>query len=118
MNVYDTAHELARALSQSPEYLEFKRVKDELEKDPKAKDMLKDLRTKQLEVETLKISGKPVEDAVKNLENLYNIVSFNSLLKQYMEAENRFAVLMTDIQKIIAKAVGLDLDFDEQEKEG
>ncbi|MDN5311828.1 hypothetical protein DXT63_12745 [Thermoanaerobacteraceae bacterium SP2] len=117
MNVYDLAHELARALSQCPEYREFSRAKEELEKDPQAKNMLKDLRTKQLEVEALRLSGKPVDEAVKNLENLYNIVSYNSLLRQYMEAEARFAVLMADIQGIIAKAVGLDFNLDEPNKE-
>lgn len=116
MNVYDLAHELARALSQCPEYREFSRAKEELEKDIQAKNMLKDLRARQLEVEALKLSGKPVEDAQKNLENLYNIVSYNSLLRQYLEAEAKFAVLMADIQGIIARAVGLDLNFDEQSK--
>lgn len=114
MQVYTKAHELARALSECPEYLEYKKAKDELEKDPQAKNMLKDLRKKQIEVETLKLSGKPVDDAMKNLENLYNIVSYNSLIKEYLEKESRFAVLMADIQDIIAKAVGIDLDLDEK----
>jgi cell fate (sporulation/competence/biofilm development) regulator YlbF (YheA/YmcA/DUF963 family) len=112
LNVYDLAHELARALSQCPEYRDFTRAKEELEKDIQAKNMLKDLRMRQLEIETLKLSGKPVEEAQRNLENLYNIVSYNSLLRQYLEAEARFAVLMSDIQGIIARAVGLDLNLD------
>lgn len=113
MNVYDLAHELARALSQCPEYRDFSRAREELDKDIQAKNMLKDLRTRQLEVETLKLFGKPTEEAQKNLENLYSIVSYNSLLRQYLEAEARFAVLMSDIQSIIARAVGLDFNFDE-----
>jgi cell fate (sporulation/competence/biofilm development) regulator YlbF (YheA/YmcA/DUF963 family) len=110
MNVYDLAHQLARALSEAPEYLEFKKAVEELNRDPQARDMLRDLKTRQLQVEALKLSGKPVdEEALKSLENLYNIVIYNSLIKKYLEAEARFAVLMTDIQNIIAKAVDLDL---------
>ncbi|MCG0274814.1 MAG: YlbF family regulator [Thermosediminibacteraceae bacterium] len=108
MNVYDAAHELARALSRSQEYLELKAAREELKKDPQAEGMLKDLRTKQLEVEALKLSGKPSEEAEKQLQNLYNIVSCHSGIRKYLEAEKRFLFLMTDIQKIIARAVDLD----------
>ena len=111
MNPYDLAHQLARALSCSPEYSEYKKARELLEEDPQAKEMLSDLRAKQLEVEALKISGKPVEEATKTLENLYNIVSYNSLLSKYLEAEQRFAVLMVDVQSILAKAVDLDFDI-------
>ncbi|MCF6095982.1 YlbF family regulator [Thermovorax subterraneus] len=110
MNVYDAAHELARALSRSQEYLELKAATEELKKDSKAEEMLRELRTKQLEVEALKLSGKPTEEAERQLQNLYDIVSHHSLVKKYLEAEHRFFILMSDIQKIIAKAVELNLD--------
>ncbi|ADL07622.1 YlbF family regulator [Thermosediminibacter oceani] len=108
MNAYDAAHELARALSCSPEYLEFKAAREELKKDPEAERMLKDLRAKQLEVEALRLSGKSSEEAEKQLENLFNVVSYHSGIKKYLEAESRFLVLMADIQRIIARAVDLD----------
>ena len=38
MNVYDLAHRLARSLSECPEYLEFKNVKESVKQDPKAEN--------------------------------------------------------------------------------
>jgi len=108
MNVYDAAHQLARALSECTEYKEFNKIQEDLKKDPQAEKMLKDLREKQFELYSLKAAGKPTEEAEKNLENLYNIISYNSLVSKYLEAEQRLAVILADVQRIIAKAVNID----------
>lgn len=110
MNPYDAAHNLAKSLSESTEFKQFKRAKDELEKDSKAKEMFSDFRKKQFEVQTLKLSGKPAEAASKDLKNLFEIISYNTIVTDFLEAEHRFATLMYDIQNIISKAI--DLDFD------
>lgn len=109
MNVYDIAHQLARSLSECPEYLEYKKASESIKQDPQAEKMLKDLRSRQIEVQALKLSGKSADEAIKNLENLYSIVSHNSLLKRYLEAEERFAVLFADIQNIIMKGIELEI---------
>ncbi len=113
MNVHDLAHQLARSLTSTHEFLEFKKATEDLNKDPQAKNMLEDLRKKQFELQALKISGKPVDEAEKKVENLYNIVSYNVVVRQYMEAESKFATLMSDIYEIISKAVDLEFDKDE-----
>lgn len=48
------------------------------------------------------------------MRNLYNIVAHNSLLKRYLEAEERFAVLFSDIQDIIMKGIELDIDLNKK----
>lgn len=113
MNVYDLAHQLARSLNECPEYLEYKKAKESIKQDPQAEKMLKDLRNRQVEVQALKLSGKSVDEALMNLENLYSIVSHNSLLKRYLEAEEHFAVLFADIQNIIMKGVELDIGLED-----
>ena len=115
MNVYDLAHNLARTLKKSPEYIEFKKAQEAINQDPQAKKMLKDLRSKQLEVQALKFSGKPVDEVTKKLENLYGIIGHNTLIQKYIETEERFAVLMMDIQEIIVDGIDLDLNLDETE---
>lgn len=110
MNIYDKAHELAKALSESDEYKEFKKAKEEIKKDEKAKEMLKDLREKELEVQALALSGKPYSEEEKKLRNLYEIISYHSGIRKYIEAENRLMVLISDIQKIIFKAIDTSLE--------
>lgn len=117
LNPYDAAHKLAKALSKSSEFTELKKAKDELEKDSSAKKMLSDFRKKQLEVQTLKLTGKPVEEATKELKNLFNIISYNDDIINFLNAEQRFATLMIDIQNIIAKAVGLEFDFEDDKNQ-
>lgn len=117
MNPYDEAHRLAKTLSKSSEFTELKNAKDNLEKDPSAKKMFSDFRKKQLEVQTLKLTGKPVEKATKQLKNLFNIISYNDDITNFLNAEQRFATLMIDIQNIIAKAIDLGFELEDDEEQ-
>lgn len=114
MNAYDAAHQLARSLEESSEYVEYKNVKEKVKQDPQVLKMLKDLRAKQLEVQALTLSGKPNAEAQKSLESLYNIAINNSLIKEFLDAEERFAVLFTDIQNIIVRNIEFTLDSEEK----
>ncbi|QSQ10324.1 hypothetical protein H0A61_02728 [Koleobacter methoxysyntrophicus] len=109
MSVYDKAHELARALSQCSEYKNYKRALDRIKGDEKAKEMFLDFRKKQLEIQMDQISGKDTGEKMKQLENLYQVLSYNDDLKNLLEAEAKFATLVADIQGILSKAMDLDL---------
>jgi len=114
MNAYDAAHQLARSLEESVEYVEYKKAKEKVKQDPQVLKMLKDLRAKQLEVQALTLSGKPNAEAQKSLESLYNIAINNSLIKEFLDAEECFAVLFTDIQNIIVRNIDFTLDSEEK----
>ena len=106
MNVYDYAHSLAKALKLSSEYTDFKRCQEKLEKDQSAKEMLADFRKSQLELQKQKISGLEVApEQEKRLAQRWEIINLNLIVKEYLEAEYRFSVLLTDVQKIIGEAL-------------
>lgn len=106
MNVYDEAHNLARMLKISDEYRNLLDAKKQLDADAKNKEMLNDLRRLQWEVETDRALGKEVDAAKQQrLEQLFQLVSFNPALKDYMSAEYRFARMMGDVQKILSDAL-------------
>jgi cell fate (sporulation/competence/biofilm development) regulator YlbF (YheA/YmcA/DUF963 family) len=106
MHAYDKAHELAELLSQSEEYKEFKRAKISLEKDQDNLRLLQDFRRKQLEIQMAQLSGEEVdEEYIKQTEHLYELLSMNSKINEYLNAEYKFARMMADIQKIIGEAV-------------
>lgn len=112
MNVYDKAHELARALKESKEFNDFKAAKENIEKDPKTKEMVYDFKKKQFELQTEHLSGKePDKEKVANLHNLYNILVTNSDISKYFEAEYRFSQMISDVYKIIGEAVEMNFDF-------
>ncbi|MDI3533848.1 MAG: hypothetical protein PWQ82_213 [Thermosediminibacterales bacterium] len=109
MLVHDKAHELARALADSKEYKEYKKAHEKIKQDPKALEMLEDFRKKQLEVQAAQLAGQPVEEKSKQLENLFQVINYNQLIREFLTAEARFLTLIADVQKIIGKAVEIDI---------
>lgn len=106
MNVYDSAHELARALRECEEYRALKEAKDRLEADPVNKEMLLEFRRRRWEIEAEQAMGREVdEEKLKRVQQLGELVNNNPTLRDYLTAEFRFARLMGDIQKILADAL-------------
>jgi cell fate (sporulation/competence/biofilm development) regulator YlbF (YheA/YmcA/DUF963 family) len=108
MNVYDRAHELAKALSMSQEYRDLKKAKDEAEANVTNKKMIQDISEKKLELQSAQLMGQELDpEKVKHFESLLEIVKVNPAVSNYLNTEYRFQVMMADIQKIIVEAVGL-----------
>ncbi|KNZ68271.1 hypothetical protein Tfer_3197 [Thermincola ferriacetica] len=108
MNVYDLAHNLARAIKENEYYKEFARAKKLIDGDAEAKKILTDFRNRQMEVEKARLLGqKPPADKMEALHKMQEIITANQKIKSYLEAEFKFGRLMADIQKIIGE--GLDL---------
>jgi cell fate (sporulation/competence/biofilm development) regulator YlbF (YheA/YmcA/DUF963 family) len=106
MNILDHAHALVKALKVSPEYREFKRRQEKLQKDKDAKQMLVDLRKVQWKIEKQKISGQqPTPEDDEQLNRIMGVVSSNDTVKEYLEGEYKFSVILNDIQKILGEAM-------------
>ncbi len=108
MYVYDQAHTLAKAIRESEEYKLLKEQKAKIENDPELKKMFEDYRTKQVEIQKAQLMGQTVpEEKRQSFRQLHEIVAANPVLKDFLEMEHRFSVIMTDLQKILLE--GLDL---------
>jgi cell fate (sporulation/competence/biofilm development) regulator YlbF (YheA/YmcA/DUF963 family) len=111
MNIYDKVHELARVLKVTPEVVEYKRAFEKIKADETNMKMVEDFRKKQLEIYSIQAQGKePSKEQMDSFRNLANIISMNSTIREFLEAESRFAVLWEDIMKILRDAVDIDLD--------
>lgn len=116
MNVYDHAHALAKAIKTSEEYRAFKQAQENLEKDGAAKEMLADFRKKQWELNSKKLRGEKISSEEEEaLSKAWEIIQFNKTVKEYLEKEYRFSVLLSDVQKIITEPLE---DFISPEKDG
>ncbi len=101
-NPYDRAHELARSIRASDVYRELKTAKEEVKSNPKFEEMLSAFRKKQQEVQLLHFQGKkPSPEMNDELNKLMTAIQGVPALTKYLRAEERFAVLLNDIQKII-----------------
>ncbi len=105
MNPYDAAHALAKALRESNEFKEIKEAQVNLKADRSALNMLTDFRKRQFDLQKQQLSGLEVADQQKEkIEKLFEVISLNTLVKNFMQAEYRVAVLLQDIQKAIGEA--------------
>lgn len=112
MYVYDKANELAKALAESEEYKSYKASKEKVDRNNSARDMLKDFKKRQFELQAMQLSGqKPDEAKLNQIQSLYQVIILNPDIAEYLHAEFRFNQMFSDIYNIIGKAVELDLDF-------
>lgn len=106
MNPYDKVHELVRAIKESDQVKEYLALKEELYKNEKSKEMIKDFREKQVEVQSLLMQGKEAEpEKMEKLQGLYQILASDVKIKEFFDKEVQFDVLLSDIYKIIGEAL-------------
>lgn len=106
MNPYDKVHELVRAIKESNEVKEYMALKEELYKDVNSKEMIKDFREKQVEVQSLLMQGKEADnEKMEKLQSLYQILVSNPKIKEFFDKEVQFDVMLSDIYKIIGEAL-------------
>ena len=106
MNPYDKVYELVRAIKESDQVKEYLTLKEELYKNEKSKEMIKDFREKQVEVQSLLMQGKEAEtEKMEKLQSLYQILASDVKVKEFFDKEVQFDVLLSDIYKIIGEAL-------------
>ncbi|MXO81010.1 YlbF family regulator [Paenibacillus sp. OT2-17] len=106
MNIYDKAHDLAKALKESKEVEEITSAMKLIETDPEAKKMLDDLRERQMEVQQRMMSGDmPPQEEMEKMEKLFEVLSLNLNIRRLFDAERRLSVIIEDVNKIIADSL-------------
>ena len=106
MNVYDRAHALAGSIKEAPEFKSFLQAQERLEQDKSAKEMLANFRQAQWELQKQKMAGLEIApEQSQRLSQLLEIIGLNLLVKDYLETEYRFSLMVADIQKIIGEAL-------------
>ncbi len=111
MNPHDSAHLLAKALRESTDFKELKDAQKTLKTDQSARSMLLDFRAEQLEMQKQQLSGIEVApEQEEKLEKLFEVINMNTIIKRYLQAEYRVAVLLQDVHKIIGEATSEIID--------
>lgn len=106
MNIYDTANNLAKELKESNEYKEYKRLKEEIRTNLEIKPKIEAFEKARYEVQLASIQGgNQDEQKAVEMQNLYMELIQNEMVRKYFEAELKFNVILTDINKIIGEAV-------------
>lgn len=106
MNVYDTANRLAGEIKQSEEYLNYKIAKQALNLNTKLKEKMEEFEKARYEVQLeMMQTGKNDEEKYKKMQDLYAELVENDEAKRFFEAETKFNIVISDINKIIGEAI-------------
>ena len=105
MNIYDTANKLAKEIRESKEYKEYKKLKAQIEENPETKEQVKKKKKMRYSVQVRTLKGEETLEEKQNLQKDYERLLRNEQIKAYFEAEVKFNVIVTDVNKIIAEAV-------------
>ena len=109
MNVYDQAHQLAKAIKESEEFKHFEGAQMQLKNKPELDKMMKDFQAKSMEIQLKQMSGEqPDAEDLQKLQQLYGIVAMDPIASAYMQTELHFSIMMKDVYEILGKAIGRD----------
>jgi len=110
MNVYNEAHNLARAIRESEEFKQYDEIKKKVSENPSLTEMLNDFQNRQFELQAKLMMGEAAQpDANAQIQELYNIMMRDPLSAQYLQCEIRFSMMMNDVYKILGDVMGLSL---------
>ncbi len=106
MNVYDTANTLATEIKQSEEYVNYKTAKEALALNPDLKIKIREFEESRYDAQLTQIqTGKEDEEKTNKMKTLYAELIQIDEAKKYFDAEMKFNILLTDVNKIIGEAV-------------
>ena len=105
-NIYDTVNRLAQEIKQSEEYVNYKMAKQAIALNPDLNIAIKDFEKKRYESQ-MKImqTGETDEKELAKMQKAYSKLVENPDAKKFLEAEAKFNLLMTDINKIIGESI-------------
>ena len=108
MNVYDEAHNLAKAIKESNEFKEFDKMRAQIEGDEELSKMLGEMQQLQVALQAAQMQGQqPDPDTMSRIQNLSMMLSSKPLAAQFLQAEGAFSVMMNDVFAIIGEAMGM-----------
>ncbi len=106
MNVYDTANQLASEMKQSEEYVNYKMAREALGLNPDLKKKIGEFEVARYEAQLTQMqTGKEDEEKTNKMKELYADLIQIEDAKKYFDAEMKFNILLTDVNKIIGEAV-------------
>lgn len=106
MNVYDTANRLATEIKQSEEYVNYKMAREALALNPDLKKKIGEFEVARYDAQLTQMqTGKEDEEKTNKMKELYAELIQIEEAKKYFDAEMKFNILLTDVNKIIGEAV-------------
>lgn len=106
MNVYDAINNLANEIKKSEQYIEYKKIREQIKQNPELEKKLQAFEKARYETQVTTLSGKePKNEDVEEMKKTYLELIQNDITKKYLDVELAFNTMLTDINKILGEAV-------------
>ncbi len=104
MSVYDTATKLASEIKNSKEYLDFVDNMKIIKKNKNYENLLSEYKKTQYNLQIATMNNKKLDKkTLKKMEEIQNKIRHNDQIYNYILSEEKFNIMMDNINKIIAK---------------
>ena len=101
MSVLDIANTLSEEIKKSKEYVDFK-----INSDPELKSKIEQFEKMRYNEQILAIQqNNQNEDGIRKLQEIYQILMQDEIIKDYFDKQVKFNVLIADVNKIIGNAI-------------
>ena len=109
MSVYDTATKLASEIKNSKEYLDFVDNMKIIKKNKNYENLLSEYKKTQYNLQIATMNNKKLDKkTLKNMEEIQNKIRHNDQIYNYILSEEKFNIMIDNINKIIANTIKED----------
>ena len=109
MSVYDTATKLASEIKNSKEYLDFVDNMKIIKKNKNYENLLSEYKKTQYNLQIATMNNKKLDKkTLKKMEDIQNKIRHNDQIYNYILSEEKFNIMMDNINKIIANTIKED----------
>ena len=112
--VYDKANELAQDIKNSEEYREFKATKEKAFENQTTASLIKEYHKLQITAQAAMVTGNKDDDSMQRLQKIGELLQMNHDASAFLMAEYRLNRMVSDIYKILAEAIEVDLGMLEE----
>jgi cell fate (sporulation/competence/biofilm development) regulator YlbF (YheA/YmcA/DUF963 family) len=107
--IYDKARELATLLKNSEEYKKYTSLKETATANDTTKALIKEYHQLQFRAQSAAMSGQKDEATLERLQKVGEILQLNRDASEFLIAEYRLNIMLSDVYKILAEAIDVDL---------
>ena len=104
VNLYDSAHEMEKAIRSSDEYMALKKLYNEVNADESARRMFESFRDIQLRLQEKQMTGQEItEEEIMQAQKTVALVQQHETISRLMQAEQKMSIVIADLNKVIMK---------------
>jgi cell fate (sporulation/competence/biofilm development) regulator YlbF (YheA/YmcA/DUF963 family) len=105
VSVYDQARAMVKALRDSAESQQMRRLGAKVKSDSRLEQLLSDFRRSQWEVQSAQMQGgQPARPHVERLEQLTRAVQQEQVMHEYLMAEAAYGKMLMEVQRVLGEA--------------